>query len=55
MGEIYRSEIDEALMLLGCPDVADLVRSRIDYPAEWDRLGASTAAPEGMGTAGAGS
>jgi L-lactate dehydrogenase (cytochrome) len=41
VAEIYRTEIEEALMLLGCPDVADLDRSRVDYPAEWDRLGST--------------
>lgn len=45
VAEIYRSEIEEALMLLGCPDVADLDRSWVDYPAEWDRLGSSHAVP----------
>jgi isopentenyl diphosphate isomerase/L-lactate dehydrogenase-like FMN-dependent dehydrogenase len=44
---IYRTEIEEALMLLGCPDVADLDRSRVDYPLEWDRLGSSSSHPEG--------
>ena len=41
---IYRTEIEETLMLLGCPDVADLDRSWVDYPREWDRLG-SPASP----------
>ena len=38
VAEIYRTEIEETLMLLGCPDVADLDRSRVDYPR---RVGSS--------------
>jgi hypothetical protein len=34
-------------MLLGCPDVADLDRSRVNYPPEWDRLGSSSSRLEG--------
>lgn len=41
VAEIYRTEIEEALMLLGCPHAADLDRSRVNYPSEWDRLGSS--------------
>jgi isopentenyl diphosphate isomerase/L-lactate dehydrogenase-like FMN-dependent dehydrogenase len=42
VAEIYRTEIEETLMLLGCPDVADLDRSWVNYPPEWDRLGSSS-------------
>jgi isopentenyl diphosphate isomerase/L-lactate dehydrogenase-like FMN-dependent dehydrogenase len=41
VAKIYRTEIEETLMLLGCPDVAELDRSRVNYPSEWDRLGSS--------------
>jgi len=37
---IYRNEIREALMLLGCPQVTSLDRSLVDFPAEWSALGA---------------
>ena len=47
MAKIYRTEIEETLMLLGCPDVADLDRSWVNYPPEWDRLGSSSSQPEG--------
>lgn len=47
VAKIYRTEIEETLMLLGCPDVADLDRSRVNYPPEWDRLGSSSSQPEG--------
>ena len=41
---IYAEEIVETLMLLGCPDVADLGPAHVDYPAEWDQLGRHAAA-----------
>ncbi|HSU36833.1 MAG TPA: alpha-hydroxy acid oxidase [Propionibacteriaceae bacterium] len=47
VAKIYRTEIEEALMLLGCPDVANLDRSRVNYPLEWDRLGPSSSQPGG--------
>jgi isopentenyl diphosphate isomerase/L-lactate dehydrogenase-like FMN-dependent dehydrogenase len=47
VAKIYRTEIEETLMLLGCPDVANLDRSRVDYPPEWDRLGSSSSRPGG--------
>jgi isopentenyl diphosphate isomerase/L-lactate dehydrogenase-like FMN-dependent dehydrogenase len=43
VAKIYRTEIEETLMLLGGPDVADLDRSRVNYPPEWDRLGSRSA------------
>jgi len=36
---ILRTEIQETLMLLGCPVVTDLDRSRVNYPTEWRTLG----------------
>ena len=35
---ILRTEIEETLTLLGCPDVTNLDRSWINYPAEWHEL-----------------
>ena len=43
--QIYRSEILEALMLLGCPQVGDLDRSFVNYPPEWDVSGSSMREP----------
>lgn len=43
--QIYRNEILEALMLLGCPRVTSLDRSHVNLPAEWLSLGS------GAGTA----
>lgn len=38
--QLYRQEIEETMRLMGVTSVADLDRSWVDYPAEWDRLGA---------------
>lgn len=46
VAKIYRTEIEEALMLLGCPDVLDLDRSRVNYPPEWDLLGSTSSQPD---------
>ncbi len=47
VARIYRSETEEALRLLGCPDVTDLDRSWVDYPAEWDRAASREGGPRG--------
>ena len=39
---LYRSEIEETLMLLGCVDVASLDRSWADYPAAWHAKGSTS-------------
>jgi L-lactate dehydrogenase (cytochrome) len=36
---LYRQEIEETMRLMGVTRVADLDRSWVDYPEEWDRLG----------------
>lgn len=52
VAEIYRTEIEETLMLLGCPNVSKLDRSLVNYPAEWNQLG-SNARPEAPTVSGA--
>lgn len=47
VAKIYRTEIEEALMLLGCPDVLDLDRSRVNYPPKWDLLGSTSSQQNG--------
>lgn len=42
---IYRSEVLEAMMLLGCPQATALDRSHVNIPAEWTALGSSSPAP----------
>jgi isopentenyl diphosphate isomerase/L-lactate dehydrogenase-like FMN-dependent dehydrogenase len=39
VARLYEQEIKETLMLLGVPDVRELDRSSVDYPAEWNTLG----------------
>ncbi|MET0693270.1 MAG: alpha-hydroxy acid oxidase [Propionibacteriaceae bacterium] len=40
VARLYRQEIEETMRLMGVTQVGDLDRSWVDYPSEWDQLGA---------------